>query len=117
MQDRRVGLNNISGAVAVVGIGVQHGNAAEAIGLPQPFDGDRDVVETAVAAEEVSPRVVPSGPDEGKSVDKFPTPDPFGCRDHSSDRVACGRSEGVLCYLPNEVRRVDLQDQLIGNRL
>src|SRR3990172_7364314 len=101
----------------MVRVGVQYGHPAQPVPLPESLYGDRDIVEAAVAAEKIPPGVVTSGADEGKGVDELPQPDPLGRRNHPSDRVARGPSEGILRDLPDEVGRVDLQDQLIGNRL
>lgn len=117
MQDGRGVAVNVSGPVAVVRIGVQDGHAAQPMNLPEPLDGNRDIVETAVPAEEVASGVVTSRADEGKGIEKFAKPDLLGCRDHPSDRVARGGSKRVLGHRPDEIWRVNFQDQLIGNRL
>jgi len=117
VQDSRIVLIHISGAITVVGIGVQYGNAAQPMGLPEPLNGDGDVVEAAVAAKKVATSVMTSGPDEGKGIDQLPEPNMFRRRNHPSDRVASGRSEGVFRHFRDQVRRVDLENQLVGNRL
>jgi hypothetical protein len=117
VQDRRIVLIHISGAITVVRIGVQDGNAAQPMGLPEPLDGDGDVIEAAIAAKKVATGVVASGPDEGKGIDQLPEPNMFRRRDHPSDRVASGRSEGVFRHLRDQARRVDLENQVVGHRL
>jgi len=117
VQDRRIVLIHVSGAITVVRISVQDGNAAQPMGLPEPLDGDGDVIEAAIAAKKVPTGVVASGPDEGKGIDQLPEPNMFRRRNHSSDRVASGRSEGVIRHFRDQVRRVDLENQLIGHRL
>jgi hypothetical protein len=117
MQDRRVVAVNVPGPIAVVRIGVQDGHTAQSMNLPEPLDGNRDIVETAIPAEEVASGVVTSCADEGEGIEKFAKPDPLGCRDHPSDRVARGGSERVLGHRPDKIGRVNFQDQLIGNGL
>jgi hypothetical protein len=87
------------------------------MGLPEPLDGDGDVIEAAIAAKKVPAGVVASGPDEGKGIDQLPEPNMFRRRNHPSDRVASGRSEGVFRHFRDQVRRVDLENQLVGHRL
>jgi hypothetical protein len=117
VQDRRIVLIHISGAITVVRISVQDGNPAQPMGPPEPLNGDGDVVEAAVAAKKVPTGVMTSGPDEGKGIDQLPEPNMFRRRDHPSDRVASGRSEGVFRHFRDQVRRVDLENQIVGNRL
>ena len=117
MQNARVVVIDVSGPIAVVSIGVQDRSAVEPVRLPELLDGNGNVVEAAVPAEEVPARVVTSSPDEGERVGKVPEPDPLRCLDHPPDRVACGRSERVLRHFTDEIGCVDVQNQLIRHRL
>jgi hypothetical protein len=117
MEDRRVVEINVPSAVAMVRIGVQNGNAVKPMSLPEPYDGDGDIIEAAVAPEEVAAGMMTPGTDEGERVEKLAEPDPFGRRHHPSDRVACGQSEGVSCHSLNEIGCMNLQDHVIRHRL
>jgi len=113
VEDIGVLLDNVPRPIAMVGIGVEDGEPADAVGVPEVGDGDGDVVETAVAAEEIHPRVVPARTDKGKRPIQLADADLFCRRYDASDRGPGGASQRVRLYLRNERGTMDLEDEPI----
>jgi hypothetical protein len=111
----RVFPDNVPCAVAMVRIGVEDGEPADAITVPEMGDGDGDVVETAVAAEEIPPGMVPARPYKGKGAIHLAEADFFCCRHDASDGGPGGASQRICLDLRNQLGHMDLEDELIVN--
>jgi len=98
----------------MVGVGIEDGEPADAVGPAQVGDGDGDVVKAAVAAEEVPPGVVPSRPDEGEGPGDLPRGDLLRRRDDASDGGPGGASQRIRFDVRNERGSVDEQDQVVA---
>jgi len=115
MKDVGVRLHKLACAVAVMGIGVQDRETVKQIQVPEVLNGQHDVIEAARAPEEGSTGMMPSGPDEGEGVPDLSPGDGFARQDHSARGPAAGRAQGVPVDLPDELGRVDSEEEIFGN--
>jgi hypothetical protein len=68
MKNIRIAAYQGASTIPVVGVSVENGDFPDAVDNSKHPDGDRNVIETAVPAEEVFPRMMPAGAYKGKSV-------------------------------------------------
>jgi hypothetical protein len=72
MEHVGVVIENLAGSVSVVCVSVHDSESVGEASLPEPGDGERHVVEAAVASKVVEPRVVAAGSDGDEGVSKLP---------------------------------------------
>ena len=115
VEDVAVVEEELPGAVAVVGVGVEDREPPVAVLLPQVDDAERDVVEAAVSTEEVPPGVVPAGADEREGVADLPFGDLLPRHHHAARRMPGGGAERVPLHPFDQPRGMDLQNQFPRN--
>ena len=117
MKDIGIALEDLAGAVGVVGVRVHDRETPEAEFLPQVDDAESHIVEAAEAPEFVAPRMVPARPDEREGVRDLPVRNLLSGGDDTPRRVPGGGAKGVFSHTLQKIRRVDLQQQLPGDGL
>ena len=93
-RDRRIVLEGVEHAVAVVGVDVDVGDALQAVPRPQPLDGDAAVVERAEAGGAAAARVVQTG-DRHERPARLAAHDRLGGRQCAADDVGGGLVDPV----------------------